>query len=116
MPFNVGQSINSATDSLLKNENIKRVAQNPVYTAIAITIIVIMITMFVFRNSEHDDSLLVMSLRTGFWSLVTTTLVIFAHDRIIRVDDDTNFKDLFSESNLIGDEYTSVIIPTPSTD
>lgn len=83
MPFNVGESINEIADSLLRAPIVISIAQNPIYTSFAITLIVVLIIMFIFRDVDADESLLVMCLRSGFWIFIMLVGTLFIHNKVL---------------------------------
>jgi len=83
MPFNVGETINSLVDRFLKAPIVKSVATNPIYTALTMTFMVVIVIMIIFRNAETEDSLLVMCLRGGFYIMFMLLGTLFLHDRVL---------------------------------
>ena len=67
MPFDIGEVINDISDNILRAPIVKTIATNPIYTAMLISFIVMLIIMFVFRDAETEESMLVMCMRSGFW-------------------------------------------------
>lgn len=111
MPFDIGQSINSITESALRNPSITHVAENPFYTALLIATIVILTVMIVFRNSENDDHMYIMLMRTGFWAFVSISFIILLHDKILtREQQEGIVPNLFTAAPITG-EYESLIVP-----
>jgi len=51
-----------------------------------------LITMFVFRDADTEDSLLVMCLRSGFWVFLILNGVIFLHNKVLVAENDTDKK------------------------
>lgn len=83
MPFEVGEAINSFTDRFIKLPLVKRIAHNPIYTAMVITFIMILIVMFVFRDVESDESLLALCMRSGFYLFVFLVGIIVIHNKVL---------------------------------
>ena len=83
MPFDIGESINYLADSFLRAPIVHSVSKNPVYTALVITFLIMIIIMFVFRDVDSDDPLLTLILRAGFWAFLGLTSVIFLHDKVL---------------------------------
>jgi len=109
MPFDIIQSINYMGDKAVAMPGIRRVAENPIYTAMFISIVIMLIVIFVFRNSDNDDPLYIMTLRTGFWTFLATTFIVFCHDKLLTVENETasfngKYQDLFKDSNFVADE------------
>lgn len=86
MPLDIGESINYLADLFLKNPMVHTAASNPVYTAMVITFIVMMIVLIIFRDAKTEDSLFVMTLRVGFWILLSNITIIFLHNKLLTID------------------------------
>lgn len=83
MPLDVGESINYLADAILTAPAMSTIARNPIYTAMLITFIIVLIIMFIFRNTDTEESLLVMSLRSGFWIFLMMVGVLFIHNKVL---------------------------------
>lgn len=59
--------------------------KNPFYTAILITIIIMLMIIFVFRNAEieSNESLTILALRTGIYSLLIITGIQFLQNQYV---------------------------------
>ncbi len=86
MPFEFGETINAGADAFLRAPIINTIARSPIYTALVITFIIILIIMFIFRDADTDESLLTLGLRTGFWSFLVTVSLLFLHNKILNED------------------------------
>lgn len=83
MVFDVGSAINSTADKLISLPLINRIANNPIYTALLITFITVLIVMFVFRDVESEDSLLSLCLRSGFYMFLFVFGAVLIHNRVL---------------------------------
>lgn len=83
MPFEVGETVNSVADAILRAPIVAKVAQNPIYTAFLITFIVMLIILFTFRNVDGDEPIYVMAIRSGFWTFASTLGVLFLHNKVL---------------------------------
>lgn len=92
MPVAVGESINYFTDIFLKAPLVHKITKNPIYTALLITFIIILVVLFIFRDAETEESLLIMSLRTGFWMFFMTLGILFVHNKVLAAEIDVNTK------------------------
>lgn len=92
MPLDVGETINGMADAFLKAPAIKSIVKNPIYTALVITFIIVLIVMFIFRNAETDESLLVMCLRSGFWIFIMLLSVLFLHNKVLVAENNDDIK------------------------
>jgi hypothetical protein len=110
MPFNVGTSINNITQTAIANPGLRHIAENPFYTAIAIVVIIMLTILIVFRNSENDDPLFVMALRTGFWCFIGVSFILLMHDKLLIQEDAASIPDLFTGTPITG-EYESLVVP-----
>lgn len=87
MTFEVGETINQIVDAFLRAPVIYSIARNPIYTALVITLIILLIVAFIFRDIDSDECLLVMTLRTGFWVFIMMLGVIMVHNRVLTGED-----------------------------
>ncbi len=83
MPLEIGEAINSMADRLTNAPLVEEIARNPIYTALLVTFVVVLIIMFVFRDAETDDGLLSLCLRSGFYIFVVLVGVLFIHNKIL---------------------------------
>lgn len=104
MTFEVGEALNYMIDVFLKAPIINSIAKNPIYTALAITLIVILIIMFIFRDIESDETLLTLSLRSGFWIFLMLLGVMMIHNRVLLSESSARAKD---------GEYAKVFTTSP---
>jgi hypothetical protein len=83
MPFDIGESINSIADTILRAPVVGSIARNPIYTAIFTTFVTVIIVMIIFRDADTDESLLVMCLRSGFWVFMMMIGTLFLHNKVL---------------------------------
>lgn len=119
MPFNVSSSINYLGDKTVSIPIIKTIAENPIYTALIISIIIMLIIIIIFRNTESDDPLYVMTTRAGFWIFLFTIFIIFLHDKILSTENSSKsvlgqYQDLFNDKNFL--TVDKVNIEQPKTE
>lgn len=93
MPFEVGESINHFADTFLKAPIVHAIAKNPIYTALLVTFVVMLVIMFIFRDADTDETLLVMCLRAGFWIFFMLLGVLFLHNKVLGVETIEQIKD-----------------------
>jgi hypothetical protein len=106
MTFEVGEAINYLIDAFLKAPIVNSIAKNPIYTALAVTIVIMIIIMIVFRDIDADETLFTMSLRSGFWIFIMLLGVLMIHNRVFTAD----------VSNTVRDcQYEKVFTPSPAT-
>lgn len=83
MPIGVSTSVNSTADKFGKLPGVNKLFSNPVYLSLLLVLIIMLITVIVFRDIDSDTSLVTLTLRTGFWSFVAITGAIFVNNRIM---------------------------------
>ncbi len=107
MPFEIGEVINASSDAFLRAPIVLTTVSSPVYTALMITFIIMLIIMFVFRDADTEDSLIVMALRSGFWSFLVTLTIIFLHNKIL-----TREVAACTRDSAMNNVYNSNIVPS----
>lgn len=100
MPFYIGESINMLVDAILRAPLVSKIAKNPVYTAMSMAVMVVLVVMFIFRYAVTEESLLIMSLRSGFWVFLMFLGVIFVHNKVLTNDYDKEQRTASYESLL----------------
>lgn len=113
MPFEVGGTINKLSDKFLSAPVIHNIARNPIYTALLITFIVMLIIMFIFRDADTDESLLAMCLRAGFWIFFMLLGVLLLHNKILGRETSNSVKNSEYENAFLGG-YSGVVAPGQS--
>jgi len=84
MPASSADLIDIASVATAKAPFVERAAQNPFYTAILIVTIMVMVTLFVFRNVDFGDyDLFRLTASTGAYSLLAVTATVFMQNSII---------------------------------
>lgn len=88
MSFNVGDAVNSLAARVLNQPAVLTIARNPIYTAVAIAVIIMLIVAFIYRESEppEDATALGLIARVGFWSFIIFTGVIFLHNKVLTTE------------------------------
>lgn len=110
MPFDVGESINNIADAFLRAPIVNTVAKNPIYTALLITFMVMLTIMFVFRDADTEESLLVLCLRSGFWIFLMMMGTLFLHNKVLVQEQDAADKNVAYDGVFNGGYSTA----TPS--
>lgn len=83
MPFYVAETINSITDSVIKMPLVHTIVASPIYTALVITAMVMLIYMITFRDVEAEEPILTLCMRGGFWVFSALIGVIFLHNKVL---------------------------------
>ena len=114
MPFDIGEAINGIADAFLKAPIVHTVAKNPIYTAITVTLIIILIILIIFRDAELEDNLLVTSLRAGFWIFIILSGALLLHNKVLDRDNiaaekNTNYDNAFS--GAFSGAFSEALIP-----
>src|SRR5882762_6502465 len=76
MSFEIGRTINDISDRVLKVPIVRAVADNPVYSAIFIALMVMCVLFIIYTEDRA-----MTTLRVGFWTAVLTLLTLFLRDR-----------------------------------
>lgn len=114
MTFEVGEALNYMIDCFLKAPLIGTIAKNPVYTAVAITLMVIIVILIIFRDIEADETVLTMALRSGFWIFLMLLGIMMVHNRILMGENSTSAKDGLYEQVIqpsVAGRYDSEYVP-----
>lgn len=120
MSVPVGKTINDFADYFLRMPIFATISSNPIYTAIAITCIIMIIIAIVFRNGDFgDESLALMTLRCGFAIFFATTGMILLHNKVLELDTDVGTKkgeydEVFTTSIMRGGLDSGDIVPVGS--
>lgn len=101
MPFDFGQAINSMTDRVTSNSTVNAVLNNPIYTALTCVVVIMMITLLIFRDVESADSIYILAMRVGFWSFIALSGIFMVHNRVLMQD-----KIRVGREDIIGSMFT----------
>ncbi len=119
MPFEVGEAINGMIDSFLNAPFVSTVSKNPLYTALAITLVILLILLFVFRDADGAETTLVMSLRSSFWIFLLLIGALLVHNRVLmneaaNVNQKQNHDSMFAPvPSRLHSEYVPVVKAVP---
>lgn len=83
MPINIIGGLNDIGTSLLESRTIMSIASNPIITAMIVVVTMMIITAFMFRDVESDESVTTMTLRSGFWAFFAVIGVLFLHNKVL---------------------------------
>jgi hypothetical protein len=86
MTFDIGESINEIADVILAAPIVNTIASNPIYTALVMTLVVVLLIMIIFRDVDSDESMLTLLLRGGFWIFTALCGIIFLHNKVLTQD------------------------------
>ena len=95
MPINVRDTEEKVTKKLSSIPLLNKIIRNPLFTALAIVIVFILIILFVFRNSEiytDEDTpgLCRLSLRAGFYAFIVTAGLVFLNNYYLKEEFKSN--------------------------
>ncbi len=76
MSFEIGRSINGVSDRILRIPIVRTVADNPVYSAVLISLLVVIVLILVYT----EDRFMYVA-RAAFWTFVASVVVLFLRDR-----------------------------------
>ena len=114
MPIDIGESINEIADLILNAPIVHTIVGNPIYTALVITFIIILLIVVIFRDADTDESLFVMVMRGGFWIFIALLGTIFLHNKVLTMDNtikksDSTFDEVFKDvNNKLDDSFVEV--------
>jgi hypothetical protein len=116
MTFDVGEVINNIIDGFISAPIVGTVARNPIYTALVVTAIIMIIIMIVFRDIDADETLFTMALRSGFWVFIMMLCTLMIHNRVLGVENnqaqkDVNYDRVFNPTRVGNFEPDFVPIP-----
>lgn len=84
MPFDIGESINYFSERFTKFPIVNTIIRNPIYTALMIAFVIVLMTLFVFRNidfSDEDSGIVTLSLRLGTYLFIIVSGILFLHNQ-----------------------------------
>ena len=110
MPFSVGETVDNFANDVLKAPMVRAIVKNPIYTALTIAFILILIVMFVFRDADTDESLLTMSLRTGFWAFLAMLGVLFLHNKVL-INENNEEREKADYGGIFNTSYSGAVEP-----
>jgi hypothetical protein len=108
MPFDVAESINSATTWFLNMRVVRAVASSAIYTGLLLAVIIMLIVAFVFRDVDAPDGLHIMSARVGFWSFIAVTIMMHLHAKVFTKAAGMD-QDKFALTKPISTEGTAIV-------
>ena len=81
MPFEVGAFILDLCDKFMAVPLVKTVINNPLYTALFIAFIIILIVALICGPSLEEDSRNLMLAKVGFYTFIVVAGVVFLHNK-----------------------------------
>ena len=110
MPINVEEVERNLTEQISSVPIVKRIIINPLFTAITITIILLVIIMFIFKDAEVDEntSLFKLSVRTSIYAFIFISGLLFLNnyhlkEEIISKTKSGAMEELFGGIDKIGE-------------
>lgn len=100
MPVKVGETFSSAIDKLLKYGFVQQVMKNPIYTAIFIAVVIMLIVFIIFNDT--DDPLYMSVLRVGAWTFMSTVVIMTIHNTVLLAKIDESFTQSEYDSAFAG--------------
>lgn len=76
MSFEIGKTVNGIGDRVLKAPIIRAISDNPVYSAMFLAVIIMVIIMLLYTEDKTTTVL-----KVGLWSFIAATFVFFLRDR-----------------------------------
>lgn len=104
MPFEVGRAINQFTDSLVSNTAINTIFRNPIYTALLLAFLIVILVVIINFGDEPTP---ILALRAGFYIFVVLSVGIFLNNKLLMRDstsvvDDSLVQKAFMENDFSG--------------
>src|ERR1700761_1129129 len=84
--FEVSVAVNNIVGGITTMPLLGALIKNPLYTALLITVCILVIILIIFRNAETDESLLMLGVRSSFYVFIVTIAVIFLHKHVLLSD------------------------------
>lgn len=78
----ISDAINGLCDRFLKAPVIGPILVSPIYSAILITIIIVLIAAYVF--TDEYDSVMSASFKSGFYIFIAMLIFMLTHDRVLK--------------------------------
>lgn len=115
MPFSFSEAINNFSEKLLGSPFVVKVSSHPIYSAIAITLIIVFVILVVFRDVEELSTL---STSAGIYIFFAVMGCIFLHDKILMREmyaknRNTNIDDVFTAA--AAPRVDDDVVPVPIT-
>jgi hypothetical protein len=87
MPISIQGIINYFSGKLTDTPVLKKITKNPIYTALLITFIIVIIVIVIFRDVDTgDESLSKLAIRTGIYSFIFVVFVQFLQNHNIMTE------------------------------
>jgi hypothetical protein len=87
MPVSIQVITTYISDKLTDTPILKKVTKNPIYTALLITFIIVIIVIVIFRDVDTgDESLSKLAVRTGIYSFIFVVFVQFLQNHNIMTE------------------------------
>jgi hypothetical protein len=88
MPLQINNLIDGAADNVLGRSTLSGILGNPIYTSVLITIIIMSIVLYSYRNcgdslEDSGTSFKMTALRTTFWVFIASMSIVFIHNRVL---------------------------------
>ena len=84
MPFSISEFINNISNFVLTSPFTSGIIKNPVYTGIAIGVLVMIMIVIIFRNTETEDPLWKITLKVGVYTSIIAISFIFFHNAYLK--------------------------------
>lgn len=108
MPFNVGQAIDNTTNKVVSTPGFERLFKSPLSTAIVLTIIIVLVVMFTFREATTEEPLLTLGIRAGFYIFFISLIVLIPHNKVL-IQDLNKVNENSEISKIIDGSYSGIV-------
>ena len=76
----ISDTVNKFSESLICSPTVSSILINPIYTAVLVAVFCMLITLYVFRDEDVEESTS-LCIRTSFYVFLTTLGILFLYDK-----------------------------------
>jgi hypothetical protein len=95
MGINIGDTINSFSDSLIETNTVNYILNNPIYASAIIAIFSMLIIVYIFLDEDIED-FTTLTLRAMIYIFISTLGVLFLYNKKMKKD----MKENYSNDNI----------------
>ena len=120
MAIDTNKTINDTVEKISNVPIVNKIIANPLYTAFAIVVIMMIISMIVFRNVEinnESDSVFKLSMRASLYSLLFVAGLVFLNNQYL-IDEERNinkigaYDDMFKDNLIMPLDNVNITLPS----
>ena len=106
MTFEVGRTINQFTDSLVSNAAVNTIFRNPIYTALLLAFLIVILVIIINFGDEPTP---ILALRAGFYIFVVLSVGIFLNNKLLMRDNVNKTDDSLVQKAFLGSEHDELV-------